>query len=403
MKIYRRQGTFFVLNLFLAFILFSNIIFVKKNLDSKLLTLIIVYIFFLFLNEVLSFFVFKSDRILDLIISIFILISLVMIYRINENFAMRQILFIGIGYIFYFLIMIFPFDINKFYKFKWMYFYLSVIFMSLSFLIGISVNGSKNWVSIFGIRFQPSEFGKIFLILYFVCVFQNLKFKRDKILFVCLMILFSAFLFLQKDLGTLVIIFSTVLVMYYIKTSKYKFIFLGGIIGILGFIFSYFKFHHVKVRVISWINPNADPYGYSYQTLQGFFSMGSGGFLGRGLYGGSLEFVPTNYTDYIFVSIVEEFGILTGIIIVILYFVFLIRGFILSFYSTKRQGESFLALSFVILISIQTLLILGGVLNLIPLTGVTLPFLSYGGSSIISSLIMFAIIKKTLGELKLHE
>ena len=126
----------------------------------------------------------------------------------------------------------------------------------------------------------------------------------------------------------------------------------------------------------AWLNPESDPNFTTYQVLQGFFAMGSGGFLGRGLYRGNLELIPVNYTDYIFVSIVEELGIFTGILITLLYFLFFIKVMKNSMKMKAKDESKLLMVGFNIIIALQTTIILGGVLNLIPLTGITLPFIS---------------------------
>lgn len=390
---------FFGLNLMIAAVMFLNIVIVRSEINLHLFFIIISYLSLIIVNNVFNCYIFRADKSLSLIINIFILISVVILYRIDPKIALRQTIFIIIGYIFYFLIMFFVKDMSAFYKFKWIYFVLTFFFMSLSFLFGKYVNGSKNWISLFGITFQPSEFGKIFLILYIASVLRDNRKRSDKYLSIILILGVVSFLVLQRDLGTALIIFVVVMVMYYIKTFKYKFLVFISICTSIGGVIAYLKFNYVRVRINAWLNPEIDPDGVSYQVLQGFFSMGSGGFLGRGLYGGDLGFIPVNYTDYIFVSIVEEFGIIMGMLIVALYFLFFTRVFIIS---TVLEGDferTLLSLGFIILISFQAILILGGILNLIPLTGVTLPFISYGGSSMISMFIIYSIIQKNMEDM----
>ena len=395
-KYYRN---FYILNLFLALCMFLNIVILKGNRDKYLGILICVYLSFIVSNRILNKKLFKCDESLSLIINVLILISIIMLYRINRHIAMKQCFFIVIGYISYLLIMFYVKDINEFYKYKVIYFILTAVFMSLSFFFGKYINGSKNWVSLFGITFQPSEFGKIFLILYISSLFKNEITFKDITMVTCLFLLIFGCFILQKDLGTLLIIFLTTLFIYYIKTGNNKILIFSFLFLALSAIVSYKLIPHVKVRIDAWLFPHKDPFGVSYQVLQGFFSMGYGGFLGKGLYYGSLEFIPVNYTDYIFVSIVEEFGIITGIIITMFYFIFFLRIIIKIFTSENNKSSILiLILGFTLLISIQAILILGGIINLIPLTGVTLPFVSYGGSSIISLFIIFSLMQKVLKE-----
>ncbi len=394
---------FFILNVLLSLIAFLNIIVVKKGVNTQLFILIVSYLSMIILNRVFNRFFFKVDESLSLILNIFLLISIVILYRIDENLSVRQMFFILVGYGIYLVVMFLVKNIHEFYKYKWIYFSLTLIFMSLSFLIGKYINGSKNWVSIFGITFQPSEFGKVFLVLYIASVLRDKRCKKDKYMSIVLLLIVLSILVLQKDLGTGVIVFVLSMFMYYIKTFKYKFLSFICVCMSIGGVFAYNKFNHVRVRVRAWLHPESDPNGSSYQVLQGFFSMGSGGFLGRGLYGGNVEYIPVNTTDYIFVAIVEEFGIITGILIVLLYFLFFMRVFKKAALLKDKFESVVLLCGFSILISFQALLIIGGILNLIPLTGVTLPFISYGGSSMISMFIMFSIIQKTLEERRNYE
>lgn len=399
----KKLPRFLILNLILCFIMFFNIVIVKREMDKILIFIILSYISILFSNYFLNNKVFKGDDTLLFILNIFILISEVILYRINPLISLKQMIFIIIGYSIYLFIMWFIGDMSKFYKFKWIYFILTLSLMSLSFLFGRYINGSKNWISIFGVTFQPSEFGKIFLILYICSVLRDNRNKIDKYMSVFLISIIILVLILQKDLGSAMIVFIISMVTYYIKTSKYKFLIFSFIFSIIGGFFAYLKFSHVRVRVNAWINPEIDPNGISYQVLQGFFSMGSGGLFGSGLYGGNLSLIPVNYTDYILVSIMEEFGVLMGIIIVSLYFLFFFRVFMISLFSEYISEVRLLTLSCVVLISFQAILIISGILNLIPLTGVTLPFISYGGSSIVSMFIIFSLIQKGIGGINKNE
>lgn len=387
---------FYVLNMIIACCMFLNIVVANGKVEKNLYVLIFVYGILTILSWILSI-KFKLDGSLNLIVNVLILFSLVMLYRIDIKIAMRQCFFLSIGYLFYIIIMFYIKDISKFYKFKMVYFFLTIIFMSASFLFGKYINGSKNWVTLFGITFQPSEFGKIFLILYIASILRNKVSLKDKIMVLSLMGTMGIIFLLQKDLGTLLIIFTIGFLMYYLKTGNNLLLIFSSVFILIGGFIAYKLIPHVRVRINAWIFPHKDPYGVSYQVLQGFFSMGYGGFLGRGLYQGKLNYIPVNYTDYIFVSIVEEFGIFAGILIIILYFIFLLRVFMKVFYGIENETK-LLTLGFSLLISIQAILILGGIINLIPLTGVTLPFVSYGGSSIISLFIIFSLIQKLLKE-----
>ncbi|BAK80636.1 FtsW/RodA/SpoVE family cell cycle protein [Candidatus Arthromitus sp. SFB-rat-Yit] len=388
---------YFILNLALSLIVFLNLFVAKRSLDFYLCFISISYISIIFIVYLFQKNIFKKvDNSLNLIINLFVLLGLTIIYRINPTMAFKQCILFLFGYMVYFIVMFFVRDMNEFFKFKWVYFCLALIFMSISFLFGKYINGSKNWISLFGITFQPSEFGKIFIILYLSSVLRNNRDKVDKYMAIFLILFSLTILTLQRDLGTAVIVFVLSMLMYYIRTSKYKFLMFIIISTLILGVLAYINFSHVRVRIHAWLNPESDPTRTTYQVLQGFFAMGSGGFLGSGLYKGNLELIPVNYTDYIFVSIVEELGIFTGLLIVFLYFLFFVKVMKNSVKMKSKDESKLIMIGFNVIIALQTTIILGGVLNLIPLTGVTLPFISYGGSSIISLFIMFGIMQKIL-------
>ncbi len=394
----KRFKLYQVLNILLSLIMFLNIYVYTKKLDFYFVFIVFSYIIVVILSNYINLKKLKLDPSFNLIINIFVLMSLGILYRINKVISFKQCIFFIAGYVIYMIISLYIKDINKLFKYKYVYFILTFIFMSMSYLFGEYINGSKNWISLFNITFQPSEFGKIFLILYLGCILNDSRSKKDKYLTLILLFSIVSFLILQRDLGTAVIIFILSMIMYYVKTSKYKFLLIMILSLFIFGILAYFRFYHVRVRINAWLNPEIDPTGISYQVMEGFFSMGFGGFLGRGLYYGDLEFIPVNYTDYIFVSIVEEFGVISGIFIVVLYFILFLRTVSMAYFI--KGNKKITLVGFIILIVTQALIILGGILNLIPLTGVTLPFISYGGSSMIGLFIVFSLMVNMLKEEK---
>ena len=175
------------------------------------------------------------------------------------------------------------------------------------------------------------------------------------------------------------------------KTSNLlKLINIGGIlfVGLVGF---FFLADHIGVRVSVWQDPWQDPTGGGYQIIQSLISIASGGYFGTGLGNGMPTSVPFSQTDFIFAAICEEMGMFTGFAIILLYFLITYRGIKIALKSTNEYLKA-ACLSLVIAIGFQTFIIIGGVIKLIPLTGITLPFVSYGGSSMLASFIMLGII-----------
>lgn len=209
------------------------------------------------------------------------------------------------------------------------------------------------------------------------------------------------FLLMQRELGISALFFIVFLSIFYIYEEDYKLLLYNiGFISIIGVI-SYFTMSHVNVRLSTWINPWADISNTGYQITQSLFAIAEGGFFGTGLGLGNPRYIPEVHTDFIFSAICEEIGVFGGISVVLLYFILTYRGFKIAL-TIKDVFKRIVALGITLIYGYQTFIIIGGVIKLIPLTGVTLPFISYGGTSLISAFISFgvlqAISKKTMEE-----
>ncbi|MEI6101948.1 MAG: FtsW/RodA/SpoVE family cell cycle protein, partial [Eubacteriales bacterium] len=159
-----------------------------------------------------------------------------------------------------------------------------------------------------------------------------------------------------------------------------------------GAISSYYLFSHVKVRVDGWQAPWSIYNNEGYQIVQGLMAIASGGLLGSGLGLGMPQVIPASHTDYIFAAISEEFGMAVGIMLIIFYLVFIIRGILIALHA-RNAFDALLVFGCTVMLSLQSFIIIGGVIKLIPLTGITLPFLSYGGSSVASAFLTLGIIE----------
>ena len=205
------------------------------------------------------------------------------------------------------------------------------------------------------------------------------------------------FMVLQKDLGSALMFGSIALAMVYVATNRFKYILAAFGIGALGATASYFIFDHFKVRVSMWLDPFKDPHGFGYQIVQGLYAIASGGLLGRGLYQGSPSMVPVRESDYIFAILAEEFGMIFSIGILVIYFLMFYRSIRVAL-KVRSVFSSLLTVGFSVMIAMQAIVIVGGVLNVIPLTGITLPLVSYGGTSMLTVFFALGIIQKTSEE-----
>lgn len=271
---------------------------------------------------------------------------------------------------------------------------LCVVLLLLPFLFGEEIRGARNWVTIAGVGFQPSEFVKVGLVLILAGYFSRSdRFTGYLPAVICAGLCVVMVVF-QKDLGAALIYFAIFLFMQYAATGNW--IVSAGALGTAaaGAVGGYFLFDHVRARVLAWRNPFAIgvEYNAGYQIVQSLIAMASGGLFGAGLGMGSPAAVPAADTDFIFAAICEEMGILMGIIIMVLFAVLIAKGIKLA-RNAPDAFSSLVSAGAAIALGIQGFIILGGVIKLIPLTGVTLPFVSYGGSSMLASFFLLGLIE----------
>ena len=276
-------------------------------------------------------------------------------------------------------------------KWKFLMWLIIVIFsvlMILPLFIGKETFGAINWIYIAGISFQPSEYTKIALI-FVTAYFMSKKqfFAWFGFTLFCLLALM-----LQRDLGAALIYFFTVLFLYYIAYGNLWVIGLGCIGGAGAAVMGYKMFEHVKNRVAIWINPWLYYEDTGYQIVQSLIAIASGGAFGVGLGLGSPLVIPAYFNDMIFAVICEQFGIIFGILVLIMYVILILRGTTIATNSQQRF-YGLLAIGATVLLAMQTFVIIGGVLKFIPLTGITIPFISYGGSSLVTCMGLIGILQ----------
>nr|WP_246582795.1 FtsW/RodA/SpoVE family cell cycle protein [Clostridium mobile] len=339
----------------------------------------------------------KGDKYIFVYSSILAVIGLIMLYRINTSDAIKQIIWFALGVIsFIFIVVLLP-NLRRFSDYKYIYMGATIFLMSLGTLFGKEVFGAKNWISIGGISFQPSEFGKLFLVAYLASALKDYKNFKDLIQPAIVVAISLGFMVLQRDLGSALIFFGISVTMLYIATSKIKYVitclglFLGG-----GYI-SYLLFSHVRLRFLIWQNPWPYATDKSYQVVQSMLAIATGGLTGVGLGNGHPEYIPVNTTDFIFSVICEELGILTGFAIILLNFLLFYRCMRAALYAEDKFSQ-LLTVGLSSMIACQALVIVGGVINAIPLTGITLPLVSYGGSSMLSTFFALGMIQKVSEE-----
>lgn len=344
-------------------------------------------------NFIIKHFFPDGDKYL-LIISAFVAqFGLVMIYRLNTALAIKQISWFTIGIaVFIFLVVFLP-DIQKFNKYYNFYIIISIILLASTLLVGTEIKGSKNWIRIGSFSMQPSEIAKLFLIFYLAGSIEKIKDLRDAFKVALPVFIAIGFLVIEKDLGGCLILFGIFITMLYIGTSDIKYILLGITSFTGGGIISYFLFSHVRKRIFIWLNPWKYKFDWGHQICQSLFAIAEGGLFGTGLGLGHPEFIPEAHNDFIFAAICEEFGLLGAMAIILLYLILVYRGLRTAIYA-KDNYSRLVAVGISSMIAFQVFVIIGGVIKMIPLTGITLPFVSYGGSSMLLNFASLGVLQK---------
>lgn len=268
--------------------------------------------------------------------------------------------------------------------------------LAITFL-GPTVRGATRWIDVAFFRIQPSELVKPFINIVFAKFFSNPRISKFSsfVVPILLFIPIIGLIFKQPDLGN-VLVFLTIFISFtLISTIPILYILMAGLTTtvLLPFIFKILK-PYQRDRIISFLNPQADPIGAGYNALQSMIAIGSGQLLGLGLGRGTqsrLLFLPEYHTDFIFASLVEELGFLGGSVVILFYIILLGRILSIAFGSSDRYGK-FLAIGVFSQFFIQVFINIGMNLGILPITGITLPLVSYGGSSILSSFIALGII-----------
>lgn len=264
--------------------------------------------------------------------------------------------------------------------------------------IGKIRNGSRSWFGVGGFGIQPSEFMKLALIIFISKYLHknernNISIKKDILPILFITLLTFGLIMLQPDFGTGVIIVMSIIGILFISGLKMKFFIIAGLVGVVGAVVLIMIAPYRFERILSFINPWVDPLGTGFQAIQSLFAIGPGGLLGLGL-GNSIQkhfYLPEPQTDFIFAIISEEFGFLGVLIVSALFLTIIYRGMKISL-NAKDLFSKYLSFGITFSLAFQALLNLMVVVSLIPITGVTLPFLSYGGSSLLITLCSMGIL-----------
>lgn len=316
----------------------------------------------------------------------------VFVTRLKYVWGVKQTIFVIIALS---VCLVLPFLIKKMVMLRsmgYLYAVMGIGALAYVFLRAKVQYGAKNWIKIFGISIQPSEFVKILLIFMIASLFYVSRSLKQIIIITGLTAVMVLLLVLSKDLGGAMLFFTTFVVMTYFATGSVKLLglFTGG--GMVAAFAGYHIFSHVRVRVQAFVDPWKYIDDKGYQVTQSLFGIGSGSWFGFGLGNGVPKNTPVVESDFIFSGLCEELGLLFGFCLILIYLCTII-AFILLAWRTKNQFHQLVSIGCATMYSFQTFLSIGGTVKFIPSTGVTLPLVSQGGSSIISTIIIFGVIQ----------
>jgi cell division protein FtsW (lipid II flippase) len=331
-------------------------------------------------------------------------IGLTEIYRLGPTDAFRQGFWIVVGVaVFALTLVLLRDDFRVLESYKYLFGLASIGLLMLPALpvIGARINGARLWVKIGPLQFQPGELAKIALIVFLA---GYLREKREVLAqgrmkdFGPLLVIWGAamlVLVVTNDLGSALLFFGIFLGMLYVATGRALYVAIGLGLFVAGAAAAYKAIPRVGDRVDCWLHPWDDVHGLCYQTVQGTYSIANGNYWGTGLGRGTFtttsgaQLIPYTKTDFIYSALAQELGLIGAAGILLVYMVFVLRGFRTAVVSQDGFSK-LLAAGLTFAFALQTFIIVGGLLRVIPLTGITLPFVSYGGSSIVANFVLVA-------------
>ncbi|MDR3315896.1 MAG: FtsW/RodA/SpoVE family cell cycle protein [Coriobacteriales bacterium] len=334
-------------------------------------------------------------------------IGIAFVMRLAPELAGRQVLWLFVGIAAMIATLLIVRSIRKLGTYKYTLMLAGIILLILPAVIGVEHYGSKIWLSLGGFSFQPGEVAKVLIALFLAAYLADnremlsVAGKRignftvpDLRTLAPLLLMWVVSLFIvvfERDLGSALLFFGLFLIMLYVATGRRFYVLCGGVLALVGVVAAYFLFTHVQARFDTWIDPWAYKQTTGWQLTQALYSLADGDLFGTGIGRGMPELIPVVASDFIFAAIAEEMGLLGASAVLLLYLLFAVRGFTIAS-RAHSDVDAFTAVGLTVAISFQAFVIVGGVTQFIPLTGVTLPFMSQGGSSLLASFIIVGLL-----------
>lgn len=334
-------------------------------------------------------------------------IGFVFITRLKPDLASLQATWTAVGIAAFVLTLVLVPRVRDLARYRYTFAVMGVLLLCLPMVAGSEVNGAKIWVRLGPATFQPGEIAKIVLVIFFAAYLvekrELLSMATRKVGRVMIPDLkhfgpillawgFSLLVMVNlNDLGSSLLLFALFVTVLYVATGRAVYLIISSGMFAVGAYAAFLLFPRVGDRVDVWLNPWADPENTGYQIIQSEFAMSAGGVGGSGLGLGNPDKIPYAYTDFIFSAIGEELGLLGTTAILVCFMLFIGIGLRIALRAVN-QFEKLLAAGLTAIVGLQTFIIIGGVIRVIPLTGITLPFVSYGGSSLVTNYILLALL-----------
>lgn len=336
-------------------------------------------------------------------------IGYVMIARLDEDLAALQATWSLVAIAAFVATLLFVQRAADLARYQWTFLLIGAVLLVLPMVpgLGVTINGARIWVRLGPLSFQPGELAKLALAIFFAGYLSQRReliaastwrvgpFRLPELQYIAPILVAWVFAVVvmvgERDLGSSLLFFTLFVVMMWVATERITYLVLGLVMFAAAAVIAWRTFGHVQTRVDMWLDPWSDEYNRGFQIVQAIYGLGDGGVTGTGLGRGSPGKVPLAESDFIFAAIGEELGMLGGTAVLIAYLLIIGAGLRVAV-RTDRTFEKLLATGLTTIVGIQAFIIVGGVLKVVPLTGITLPFVSYGGSSLLSNYVLIALL-----------
>jgi cell division protein FtsW (lipid II flippase) len=353
----------------------------------------------------------RGDQLLLPIAAALTAIGLVLVQRLASNLLAQQLSWTVIAAGAFAATILIPRDLSALSRFKWTWALLGVLLLvsPLLPLIGREVNGARIWIGVGTVTFEPWEAVKILLVIFFAAYLEEFREVLAQtprrfgpvplpplpylVPIIAMWAIAMLVMVFERDLGATVLFLGIFLAMLYLATGEAFYTLIGMLLLLVGGFVAYQAFGHVAARVDVWLHPFAEDVRFSsgYQLVQGLFALANGGLFGAGLGNGMPERIPVVWSDFVFDAFAEEVGFAGALALLALYLLFVYRGMLIAL-RAPTPFLQLLAAGLSFIVALQTLVIVGGNARLIPLTGITLPFVAYGGSSLVTNWMLVALL-----------